>query len=403
MSLRNHVDELVDEMVGVVQSDRNYENAKLWEPQPTWARDLWRGIPRNTETGVIPITVDPAKYLWSQIAGFDFQQYYNDADMHLIGNLRMNLHKFRVFRDNTYFDREVDIWFGWVFELSMFGAPVIWRDIEEPVIGEPPVLNNPRALDDLKPPDFYRSGLMPRVHQFYEQMQERVGDRLRVAFPTWCRGPFSIAVHLRGMQKLLVDIMENPQFVHRLMRFIVDSEKQWLEERARFTGEPIEPGKLYNDEIGAPLISPNIYRDFVLPYETELGEFRGGITYFHSCGNTTPFLPFIKRLPDLKLFHVGPWTDRSKAVDVMAPDVSLDFCFHPVDDVLYATESHMREYLGSIIEICEPDTRFSVRCDSQHLMRTVEEDHEKILAWRRIAGEVLGQYSIQQSRKHSVP
>jgi hypothetical protein len=192
------------------------------------------------------------------------------------------------------------------------------------------------------------------------------------------------------MQNLLVDIMENPGFVHRLMRFIVNSEKQWLEERARFTGEPVEPGKLYNDEIGAPLISPGIYRDFVLPYETELGEFRGGITYFHSCGNTTSFLPHIKQLPGLRLFHVGPWTDRLEAVDVMAPDIALDFCLHPVDDVLFATESHIRGYLREIIKICGANTRYSVRCDSQHLMRTVEEDHDKILAWRRIAGEMLG-------------
>ena len=51
-----------------------------------------------------------------------------------------------------------------------------------------------------------------------------------------------MAFHIRGMENLLEDMIDDPEFTHRLMRFITDSRKKWVAERAKFLGKPVERG-----------------------------------------------------------------------------------------------------------------------------------------------------------------
>jgi len=45
-------------------------------------------------------------------------------------------------------------------------------------------------LASLKYPNFHKSGLMPKSHEFYEKMGELVNGRFEILFPVWVRGPF---------------------------------------------------------------------------------------------------------------------------------------------------------------------------------------------------------------------
>src|SRR5665648_658569 len=314
---------LFDRMDDIVQSPRNQTNKQFWQPQ-LWYRDHWRGIPKQTDGRVVPFVVEPDNGFWHNVFDLDLRRYYSDPDAHLEYQLKINDFKFKHFDDNTYYDGNIFIWFGVITELSFFGPKLVMFENREGWIGEPPLIQTQEDLERLPLPDFYKSGFMPLIHQYYSRIQELVDGRFPIMFPGWARSPFCMAIHLRGMQNLLMDMLLEPKFVHKIMRYTTDARKHWLAERAKFLGQPMTPGHLFNDEVDYPTISPKMYEEFVLPYEQELSAYEGGLSYWHSCGNTTGFLELIKQTPNVKMFHVGPWTDLLYTSDAADEEDSVD-------------------------------------------------------------------------------
>jgi uroporphyrinogen-III decarboxylase len=294
--------------------------------------------------------------------------------------------RFEHLADDTYFPPFYAPWWGIVTEASFFDIPFVFRADKDPVLNGGP-LENKEALDRMPMPDFYTSGLMPKLIEFTQVGQELLGDELQALFPTWARGPLSTAMSLRGMERLLVDMLEDPDFVHRLMRFVTDARMAWLAERTRYLGRPCQPALLFNDEIGAPLLSPRLYREFVLPYEMEIADLQGGVFYWHSCGNSTAFIKDVARLPGLRIFHVGPQTDLAMAARLLPHDVALDICLQDTRDMYDASDDAMRAKLMDIAAIAG-DRHYFVRADEFVVVHTLEQDLSKMERWTDIAREV---------------
>jgi uroporphyrinogen decarboxylase len=79
-------------------------------------------------------------------------------------------------------------------------------------------------------------------------------------------GPFSQAVELRGFERLLMDMMEAPERVHALLEKTSDLSVLHA-RRLSETGAGIN---LYESWATLPLISPDIFRDFVVPYNKKV-------------------------------------------------------------------------------------------------------------------------------------
>ena len=105
-----------------------------------------------------------------------------------------------------------------------------------------------------------------------------------------------------------------------------------------------------------------MYKDFVFPHEKEIALRYGQVTYFHSCGNTTDFAPIICSLPNLKMFHIGPWADYRKVIDTV-PDKSIAFeiCLNP-NDVMNGDERSVTAIFNDIKDAMG-DRMFTIRLD----------------------------------------
>lgn len=386
--MNENIVRLADKLLEIYDSPRNKANSALWQDGSSWNRDMWRGVPVKSGNGKVPFTIALDNSMMSKVMNIDLRNYYSDPKCHLENQLKMKDYHFSNWKDNHVFTDEVFIWFGVVTELSFFGSELIFFQNREAWIKEP-VIKEEEDLEKLSYPDFKKSGLMPLIHRYYEEMNEALGGKLKVMFPSWCRGPFCIAAHLRGFEDFLVDMLINPDFVHKLMRFVTDSIKIWTTERLKFLNEPIAPGKLYNDEIDCPTLKPEMYKEFVLPYEIELSNFYGGIKYWHSCGNTTNFFEYIHQIPNLQMFHVSPWADEKKAAEVFGKTTALDICINPEKDVYQANEDTMTSRLEEIKKNCK-GSRFAVRADAFQPVHTLEYDLDKIGTWGRVASKVLG-------------
>jgi uroporphyrinogen-III decarboxylase len=381
--LHDQIEETIQRYIDIVHSKRNQINQLKWDHEIPWERGNWRALPKGKGL----LVIDPDKPFIARMIGIDLETFYTQPANHILGWLQNNLYKFEHFHEDSYFSTIFCPWWGVVFEVSLFGVMPLFRHDREPWIGDPPKLDNKKDLDRLTQPSFDYSGLMPLVQETLALASSLFGGRITPTMPTWVRGPLSTAMQLRGMSNLLMDMLEDPSFVHQLMCFITDSRKNWLSQRAAYLKQPIQPGLLFNDEVGAPIISPRLYREFVLPYEIELAEFHGGIAYWHSCGNTTAFVNDLAQIPGLKLFHIGPNTDPLKAAKAFGPEVNLEICLQDVRDVYESSQEQIRQKFFTIAEACQGHNYY-IRADGFDVVTTKEESLEKITRLVDIARQV---------------
>ncbi len=323
--------------------------------------------------------------MWADILGFSLRRFFTDPREYLRRTLQKDIYRFNRWKEHTCIERIISIWLGVGFEPSLFGVEVVYQDKVSPWIAKKPIINCREDLDALQKPDFHTSGLMPLAHRFYGEMGELVPEDFSVEFPDWQRSPFGVCCHLRGMENFLVDMIQAPEFATAQLRFVTDCRKGWRKERARFLGESIGPGVLYNDEVSGQVFPPRLYEEFILPTEVELGELES-VVYWHSCGDTTHFLELIRRIPGLQMFHVGPWTDVSRAAEVM-DGIALQVCLNPVKDVQRADDEHIRTRLEDICDACSGKP-FTIRADGLHTIDTLERELQAIDRWLEIAQNV---------------
>lgn len=117
------------------------------------------------------------------------------------------------------------------------------------------------------------------------------GDRaVQALFP----GPWTGAANFRGIENIIIDTADDPDFVHRLMRITTDLAK------ARGLAL-LETGILMvvagDPSASCSLISPRIYREFIKPYHRELMDHlreeakrRGAFVGLHICGYIDPIM-----------------------------------------------------------------------------------------------------------------
>lgn len=380
---------LMERTRALEKTEENLRRSNLWKPTTNTSESYWHGRPADS-LSCVPFTIEPEHEMWGKILGFDLDRCYTEAKTYLLADLNMKIYRFENFPDGTPIGRSVPIWIGSGFEAALFGMAQEYTKDKDPWVGREPILTNKKDIDRLPEPDFFKSPEMVQVHEMYEEIKGLLEGDFTVIMPDWCRGPFGVACHIRGMGRIVVDMLEDPEFVHDLMRVIVTARKRWTRQRAQFMGVPVQPGSLYNDEVNVPLLSPKLYEAFVLPYEIELSEFLGGITYWHSCGNITPLQKLIKSIPHVEMIHISPWTNLERSVaNLQGAHIVLEVVLHPLLDVQSATAEQITSRLTDIREVTEP-VPVTVRADALQVISSVEEDVKKIKEWAEIARSILG-------------
>ena len=128
--------------------------------------------------------------------------------------------------------------------------------------------------------------------------------------------PMDCANALRG-DELFMDFILQPDFVHRIMKFLVEAI-DWYYRQLRTWADEIDGGyvqyigsgwmnkniigHLSNDS--ALLCSPEIYDEFAFPYESELVEKFCGV-YYHVHNEKMHFIPQLAQLPGMTLLEVS--------------------------------------------------------------------------------------------------
>jgi MtaA/CmuA family methyltransferase len=172
-------------------------------------------------------------------------------------------------------------------EAADCGANIHFFDDQPPAIDAVgALLAEKTKLAGLTMPEPLAGGRMHDRVRAAVLFREKVGGRKWIE--GWIEGPCAEAADLRGIHRLMTDFFDDEAFVHDLMGFCV-------ELGLRFARAQVEAGV---DMIGvgdaaASLVGPQIYEQFVLPYEKRLVDglhAMGTKVRLHICGNTNRIL-----------------------------------------------------------------------------------------------------------------
>jgi MtaA/CmuA family methyltransferase len=178
-------------------------------------------------------------------------------------------------------------------EAADCGAVVEYFD-NQPVaiVEDQALLGEKTKLASLKVPDPLAGGRMHNRLQALALHKERVGKDKMVE--GWIEGPIAEGADLRGINTLMLDFFDDPAFVRDLFAFVVELELRFAHEQLKVGAEVIGVG-----DAAASLVGPEIYNEFVWPYEKQLVDgvhALGGKVRLHICGNTRRILEGMGKL-----------------------------------------------------------------------------------------------------------
>jgi uroporphyrinogen decarboxylase len=137
---------------------------------------------------------------------------------------------------------------------------------------------------------------------------------------------------VRGWEGMFVDMVERPEWVHFLGRKFTDFYKQDYTRAAEATRGRIDMYLLISD-LGSqtgPLISLNMFRQFVAPYIREMADCihgLGGKVLYHSCGAIRPFIPDLVQAGVDVLDPIQP-VNEAMSPERLKADFGDRLCFH---------------------------------------------------------------------------
>jgi len=180
--------------------------------------------------------------------------------------------------------------FGIVPEASAFGSQVFYYEREPPMCT--PIIRNLEDIDNLKVPDPFRDGLLPRLLEAYRYLTQNAPSKYEVD-PQAIRGPLDLATELRGVGPLLSDMYRNPESVHRLLDIATQAEIEFVKAMDEVAGE----SKIIFmcDDIPG-LISPKFFEEFGFSYMKKIfSTFEKKLKIYHNCKNS---MHILERLVD---------------------------------------------------------------------------------------------------------
>lgn len=202
--------------------------------------------------------------------------------------------------------------------------------------------------------DFRKMMSTPHRWEFDDAETERRRDLLTVTIgdilPVESYLPFYTGsiifrlVDLLGMTGMMMDLIDRPDFFHRVMRFMTDeiiANYRWMESEGRVTsnnfGEYLPSGSFgYCDFLPGPEsnpvalkdvwgfadtqeftnVSPDMWREFALPYQKEVLSLFGPV-YYGCCERLDDKWDDVLSIEGVRKVSVGPWSDPCTASEAI--------------------------------------------------------------------------------------
>jgi len=227
--------------------------------------------------------------------------------------------------------------FGVVMDASIYGGKVNYRHNATPTLD--PVVNSPEEIDHLvekmEDVDLLNQGLVPKFLEWRERL--KADYDIDVAYGWGIKGCATTLGQICSITNFLTWIMIYPDQIKRLVRCWVDTGIRYMQVMREVTGYPAERSgfSLASDVTG--MLSPSLYRDFMMEAEREIFEkFAPGendVRHYHADFHMIQHLDALREI-GVNEVNVDPYIQVPDILEKM-PDVTIRGQVPPLDVLLY--------------------------------------------------------------------
>jgi uroporphyrinogen decarboxylase len=233
--------------------------------------------------------------------------YYLDPEVWFQANLKI----VREFEDIILFP---SWWveYGMATEPSAYGCRVhFWTDRTPDVSPCLARLDDVGSLPAINPA---ADGLMAFALQRYRMQKRRILDAGYTIPVVAARGPLCLAAFLRGVTQFMLDLVDDPEQTHALLRHTTQTVIDWLKAQADAIGGTVE-GILVLDDIPG-FLSARSYKEFAHPYLKRICDAfpDDWVKVYHNDANVRPF---VGELPACG-FDVLNWSHKLDVLEARA-------------------------------------------------------------------------------------
>jgi uroporphyrinogen decarboxylase len=189
--------------------------------------------------------------------GISHLDYYQDPEIWFQSNLRL----MQEFPEIIF----IPSWwaeYGMAIEPSALGAKISFWPDQPPGIS--PALFRIEDVNCLPPVQVNNDGFMALALQRYRSQKQRVFDAGYTIPMVAARGPLCTAAFSRGLNDFMMDLIDKPAHVHKLLELTTQLTIDWLRAQAEAIGDSIEGILLLDDIVG--FLSRKHYQEYAHPY-----------------------------------------------------------------------------------------------------------------------------------------
>ena len=275
-----------------------------------------------------------------------------------------------------------------------------------------PTIVKPEDAARLTPPQIQVNEQATREN--YERVADMFGDILEVRQQRRAHVDTSLIgtlCRMRGLEQVMIDACERPQWLHRVLTFMMDSTQRlldWVEENRYLNlnnkDDYVGSGGVgYTDELPQPgfdgqvrlcdlwgfaeaqefaQVSPAMHEEFALRYQIPLLA-RFGLNCYGCCESLTDRLEGVKKIPRLRRVSVSPWTDVRVAAEAFQDNYIFSWKPNPTDMVMEFDEERVRRKIAETLAVAKECVVEIILKDTH----TCAGHPERFDRWCRIARE----------------
>ncbi|MDR1483888.1 MAG: hypothetical protein LBT09_03595 [Planctomycetaceae bacterium] len=267
-------------------------------------------------------------------------------------------------------------------EVADCGGGVIYFDDQPPAVDEANALLLDKArLKSISIPNPQKEGsrMNDRIKAGRLFAEKIKGERF---IEGWVEGPCAEAADLRGINNLMTDFFDDPDFVRELFNFTTNMATVFAQSQIEAGCDIIGVG-----DAAASLVGPKIYNDFVFPFEKQLVDnihAAGGRVRLHICGNIKRSLTEIGKL-GCDLIDIDSMVPIDKARNETGHNQVLTGNLDTVKIVRNGTPEQIQHTLNQCLQQAVTNYIVAAGCEIPR-----DTPHENLLAMRNFAKNNIG-------------
>ncbi len=273
--------------------------------------------------------VTPIFMAWSaHFIGKTYRDYYLDGDV-LAASQRAVTQAFNLDQISAISD-------PWR-EASAYGMEFTYP---EQGVGKPkePLIKGPEDVSKVKAFDVAGAERTGQRIESVRKMGKEFGETHSVL--GWVEGPLAEYSDLRGVETALMDLMDKPEMYMEAAETIVDNAIAFARAQIEAGADMIGVG-----DAAASLIAPDMFRQFVLPFEKKLFDAiheAGATVKLHICGNISRIVGEMAKT-GADIIDVDWMVPLDAAREAVGPDVALAGNFDPAGVLLQGSPEDVAE------------------------------------------------------------